>query len=114
MDTLSMVPVKWRFEVKLALRHLMTGGGQTLLTVGAVAAGVIVIIFLTALIFGIRARLTRTLTESISHVTVRVRDLEPVPLAEIQGLENSMSSSSRIEKQAPLRVGAIRRALESI
>lgn len=101
MDTLSIVPVKWRFEVKLALRHLMTGGGQTLLTVGAVAAGVIVIIFLTALIFGIRARLTRTLTESISHVTVRVRDLEPVPLAEIQGLENSMSSSSRIEKQAP-------------
>jgi lipoprotein-releasing system permease protein len=96
----SLVPLKWRFEVKLALRHLTTGGGQTLLTVGAVAAGVIVIIFLTALIFGIRARLTTMLTESISHVTLRVRDLEPVPLSEIQNLENSMSSS-RIEKQAP-------------
>jgi lipoprotein-releasing system permease protein len=96
----SLVPPKWRFEVKLAIRHLTTGGGQTLLTVGAVAAGVIVIIFLTALIFGIRARLTNMLTESIPHVTIRVRDLEPVPLSEIQNLENSMSSS-RIEKQAP-------------
>jgi len=96
----SLVPLKWRFEVKLALRHLTTGGGQTLLTVGAVAAGVIVIIFLTALIFGIRARLTTMLTESIPHVTLRVRDLEPVPLSEIQNLENAMSST-RIEKQAP-------------
>jgi len=96
----SLVPLKWRFEVKLALRHLTTGGGQTLLTVGAVAAGVIVIIFLTALIFGIRARLTTMLTESIPHVTLRVRDLQPVPLSEIQNLENAMSST-RIEKQAP-------------
>jgi lipoprotein-releasing system permease protein len=96
----SLVPLKWRFEVKLAIRHLTTGGGQTLLTVGAVAAGVIVIIFLTALIFGIRARLTTMLTESIPHVTLRVRDLEPVPLSEIQNLENAMSST-RIEKQAP-------------
>ncbi|HEY6412713.1 MAG TPA: FtsX-like permease family protein [Edaphobacter sp.] len=95
-----LVPLKWRFEVKLALRHLTTGGGQTLLTVGAVAAGVIVIIFLTALIFGIRARLTTMLTESIPHVTLRVRDLEPVPLSELQNLENAMSSS-RVEKQAP-------------
>jgi lipoprotein-releasing system permease protein len=100
MSSLSWVPVKWRFETKLALRHLLTGGGQTLLTVGAVAAGVIVIIFLTALIFGLRARLTRTLTESIPHVTVRVKDREPVPLSELEKL-NSPLSSSRIEKQAP-------------
>src|SRR5262252_844571 len=100
MNSLALVPVKWRFEVKLAVRHLLTGGGQTLLTIGAVAAGVIVIIFLTALIFGLRARLTRTLTESIPHVTVRVRDREPVPLSELEDL-NSPLSSSRIEKQAP-------------
>jgi len=52
MSAMSLVPPKWRFEAQLAVRHLVTGGGQTLLTVGAVAAGVIVIIFLTALIFG--------------------------------------------------------------
>src|SRR5215813_9977579 len=100
MNALAWLPRKWRFEATLALRHLLTGGGQTLLTVGAVAAGVIVIIFLTALIFGLRARLTRTLTESIPHVTVRVRAREPVPLSELQDL-NSPLSSSRIEKQAP-------------
>ena len=95
-----MVPAKWRFETTLAVRHLTTGGGQTLLTMGAVAAGVIVIIFLTALIFGMRARLTDMLTEAIPHVTVRVREHEPVPLSEIQNLEDRMSSS-RIERQAP-------------
>jgi lipoprotein-releasing system permease protein len=100
MNSLSWVPVKWRFEANLAVRHLVTGRGQTLLTLGAVAAGVIVIIFLTALIFGLRARLTRTLTESIPHVTVRVRDREPVPLSQLEDL-NSPLSSSRIEKQAP-------------
>jgi lipoprotein-releasing system permease protein len=100
MSALSMVPLKWRFETKLALRHLTTGGGQTLLTMGAVAAGVIVIIFLTALIFGMRAKLTTMLTEKIPHVTVKVRDIEPVPLSEIQDLNGAMSSS-RIEKQAP-------------
>lgn len=100
MSSLSFVPLKWRFEARLALRHLLTGGGQTLLTVGAVAAGVIVIIFLTALIFGMRKKLTETLTENIPHVTVKVRDLEPVPLSELQELGSAMSGS-RIEKQAP-------------
>ncbi|HEX8800650.1 MAG TPA: hypothetical protein VF772_18665, partial [Terriglobales bacterium] len=100
MKLLSLVPPKWRFETTLAVRHLVTGGGQTVLTVGAVAAGVIVIIFLTALFFGIRGKLTTMLTESIPHVTVKVRETEPVPLSEVQDLESAMSSS-RIEKQAP-------------
>ena len=99
MNLLGFVPLKWRFQSRLALRHLMTGGGQTVLTIGAVAAGVIIIVFLTALFFGIRRRLTTTLTESIPHVTIRVRELEPVPLAEIQDLSQAMSSS-RVEKQA--------------
>jgi lipoprotein-releasing system permease protein len=67
---------------------------------GAVAAGVIVIIFLTAMIFGLRARLTESLTETIPHVTVRVRDLEPQTLEELQDLNQAMGSS-RVEKQAP-------------
>ena len=100
MRVLSLVPAKWRFETTLALRHLVTGRGQTVLTIGAVAAGVIVIIFLTALIFGVRLKLTNMLTESIPHVTVKVRETEPVPLSELQDLESAMSSS-RIEKQAP-------------
>lgn len=100
MTGLAFVPLKWRFEARLAVRHLLTGGGQTLLTVGAVAAGVLVIIFLTALIFGMREKITTLLTDAIPHVTVKVRDLEPEPLSEVQDLESRMSSS-RIEKQAP-------------
>lgn len=100
MNASALLPVKWRFEATLALRHLRTGGGQTLLTVGAVAAGVIVIVFLTALIFGLRARLTRMLTESIPHVTVTAREREPIPLSELEDL-NWPLSSSRIERQAP-------------
>ena len=100
MSLISLVPPKWRFETTLALRHLTTGGGQTVLTIGAVAAGVIVIVFLTALIFGIRARLTEILTEQIPHVTVKVKEIEPVPLSELTDLQSAMSSS-RIEKQAP-------------
>jgi ABC-type lipoprotein release transport system permease subunit len=99
MNLLGLVPLKWRFQTRLAVRHQMTRGGQTVLTIGAVAAGVIIIVFLTALFFGIRRRLTTTLTESIPHVTIRVRELEPVPLSEIQ--DQQSMSSSRGEKQAP-------------
>lgn len=101
MSALALVPKKLRFEVMLSVRHLLTGGGQTLLTVGAVAAGVIVIIFLTSLIFGLQKKLTVTLTESLSHVTVRVAEPKPIPLSELTDLEAGMSSSSRIEQQAP-------------
>jgi lipoprotein-releasing system permease protein len=52
------------------------------------------------MIFGLRARLTDVLTEVIPHVTVRVKEPEPVPLEEIQDLNQGMSSS-RVEKQAP-------------
>ena len=96
MRVLSLVPAKWRFETTLALRHLVTGRGQTVLTIGAVAAGVIVIIFLTALIFGVRLKLTNMLTESIPHVTVKVRETEPVPLSELQDLEAAAGSRSRL------------------
>jgi lipoprotein-releasing system permease protein len=100
MSLLSVVPLKWRFEARLALRHLQTGGGQTVLTVGAVAVGVIVIIFLTALIFGMRKKLTVLLTESIPHVIIMVEELQPIPLAELSELGSAMSST-RIERQAP-------------
>jgi lipoprotein-releasing system permease protein len=100
VSMMSLVPLKWRFEARLALRHLTTGGGQTLLTIGAVAAGVVVIIFLTALIFGLQGRMTQTLTDALPHVTVRVKDLEPTPLNEIRNLPDELSSS-RIEQQAP-------------
>lgn len=92
------------FETTLAIRHLRSGGGQTLLTVGAVAAGVVVVIFITSLIFGLRQRITELLTDVIPHVTVTVPDEEPRPLSDIPGGANPGSiPSSRIERQSQKR-----------
>lgn len=96
----TFVPRKVRFETQLALRHLLSGGGQTLLTVSAVAAGVIIVIFITSLIFGLQDRLTELLTDAIPHVTITVEEPEPKPLENVAGAPQGVSSS-RIEKQAP-------------
>ena len=91
-----------RFELRLALRHLRFGGGQTLLTVSAVAVGVSIVIFITALIFGLRQKLTALLIEAIPHITMQVKAVQPRPLAHLPGAA-AEASSSRIEQQAPLQ-----------
>lgn len=96
----TFVPRRLRFETQLALRHLLSGGGQTVLTVSAVAAGVIIVIFITSLIFGLQDRLTELLTDAIPHVTITVEEPEPRPLARITDGSDELSSS-RIEQQAP-------------
>ncbi len=96
----TFVPRKLRFETQLALRHLFSGGGQTLLTVSAVAAGVVIVIFITSLIFGLQENLTELLTDAIPHVTITVEEREPKPLAKVPGAPEG-ASSSRVEQQAP-------------
>lgn len=96
----TFVPRRFRFETQLALRHLLSGGGQTVLTVSAVAAGVIIVIFITSLIFGLQDRLTELLTDAIPHVTISVEEPEPRTLAGVSGGSDELSSS-RIEKRAP-------------
>lgn len=102
MDTLLriLVPRKIRFEAQVAVRHLLSGGGQTLLTVSAVAAGVIIVIFITSLIFGLQERLTELLTDAIPHVTVTVEEPKPKPLSNVPGASAGLSSSE-IEQRAP-------------
>jgi lipoprotein-releasing system permease protein len=94
-----LVPKALRFELCLAVRHLRYGGGQTLLTVSAVAAGVIIVIFITALIFGLRQKMTALLTETIPHITLQVKVVQPTPLADVAGV-SAGASFSRIEHQA--------------
>lgn len=96
----TFVPRKVLFETQLALRHLFSGGGQTLLTVSAVAAGVIIVIFITSLIFGLQDQLTELLTDAIPHVTITVEEPEPKPLEKVAGAQQGVISS-RVEKQAP-------------
>jgi lipoprotein-releasing system permease protein len=99
-----------RFERTLAIRHLRSGGWQTVLTVSAVAAGVILVIFITSLIYGIQARFAELLTDITPHVTVTPRDREPEPLSRIDRRQATSGQpgergiiSSRIERQSPQR-----------
>lgn len=96
----ALIPRSLRFESQLAFRHLLSGGGQTLLTVSAVAAGVIIVVFITSLIFGLQDRLSELLTDAIPHVTITVEEPKPKSLTKIPGAPNQ-PSSSRIEQQAP-------------
>lgn len=101
----ELLPAKIRFETQLAWRHLRSGGGQTLLTIAAVASGVIVVIFIVGVIFGMQRRLTALLTEAITHVTVQVPEGKPIPYADLAGTKavKAGPSSSRSEMQAPQR-----------
>src|SRR5215510_10070847 len=89
----SVVPKAIRFECRLALCHLRAGGGQTLLTISAVAAGVIIVIFITALMFGLRHKLTGVLTETIPHVTLQAREEQPMSPAHLPGATTGLISS---------------------
>lgn len=74
-----------RFESQLAFRHLKSGGGQTFLTVGAVALAVLVIVFITSVIRGVQQRFIVDLIGSIGHIVVRPLEPEPQTLAEALG-----------------------------
>jgi lipoprotein-releasing system permease protein len=65
-----------------------------------VAAGVILVIFITALIFGLRYKMTALLTEAVPHITVQVKTVQPTPLTDIDGAA-VQARSSRVEQQTP-------------
>lgn len=73
------------FEFRVALRHLLTGHGQTELTVGAVAVGVMLVVFLSSLINGMQVGLIDDVVGSIPHVTVEAAIPGATPLWAVDG-----------------------------
>lgn len=67
-----------RYAVKIALRHLMSTPGQTVLLIFGVAIGVSVFVFMSALIGGLATLLTQRTVGNISHVTLEMTDRDPV------------------------------------
>lgn len=65
------------FELKLALRHLRSGGSQTVLIIAGVAMAVTLVIFINGLIRGVQTELTDRITGSLPHVTVEAPELRP-------------------------------------
>jgi lipoprotein-releasing system permease protein len=68
------------FPLTLAMRHLRSGGGQTLLTVGTVTMGVLLVVFASALMYGVRRHVREMLTDTLPHVVVQIHEREPLPL----------------------------------
>lgn len=66
-----------RYEIKVALRYLLSSKLQTGLLIGGVGIGVLVFSFMTALINGLTAFQTEQTVGSIPHVTIEPREREP-------------------------------------
>ncbi|MDQ3253966.1 MAG: ABC transporter permease [Acidobacteriota bacterium] len=98
---LQYVLRRLRFETQVAVRYLISGGGQTLLTIGAVSTGVIIAIFITSVIYGVQASLTSSLTDALPHVTITVEEPTPTTLENITGWGTSGLTSTRVDQQAP-------------
>jgi lipoprotein-releasing system permease protein len=71
------------FELKLAWRHLISGGRQTILTIFAVAIAAMVVLFVQVTISGMQTRLMRDLVGSLSHVTVKPADTLPATMEQV-------------------------------
>jgi lipoprotein-releasing system permease protein len=70
------------FQWFVAIRYLRDARGQSALMLAAVAVGVSVIVFLSALINGLQSSLIESTLGSQPHITLRVRREEPRPLVE--------------------------------
>ncbi|MBL8630118.1 MAG: ABC transporter permease [Rhodospirillaceae bacterium] len=66
-----------RYEVKVALRYLLSSKTQSALLIGGVAIGVLVFCFMTALINGLATFQIEQTVGSIPHITIEPREQEP-------------------------------------
>jgi lipoprotein-releasing system permease protein len=88
------------FEWFVALRYLRDARGQTVLILAAVAIGVSVLVFLSALIGGLQASLIDKTLGSQAHVTLRMpREeatalVEPTPTTAIARLREAAGRSA--------------------
>lgn len=86
-----------KFELRVAWRHLLSGHGQTELTVGAVAVGVVLVVFLSSLINGLQLGLIDDVLGSIPHVVIEAPNPSPKALWQLDGRKSS-NTVTRIEK----------------
>ncbi|CAN5466959.1 ABC transporter permease [soil metagenome] len=91
------------FEWFVALRYMRDAKGQTALILSAVAVGVSVIVFLSALIGGLQASLIEKTLGSQPHITLRVTREEPRPLVE----STATTAISRSVQESPQRLRSI-------
>jgi lipoprotein-releasing system permease protein len=91
------------FEWFVALRYMRDARGQTALILAAVAVGVAVIVFLSALIGGLQASLIEKTLGSQPHVTLRMPREAPRPLV----LPSDQRAIAREIEERPQRLRSI-------
>jgi lipoprotein-releasing system permease protein len=91
------------FEWFVALRYMRDAKGQTALILAAVAVGISVIVFLSALISGLQASLIDKTLGSQPHITLRVPREEPRPLA----TATKTTAITRATQESPQRLRSI-------
>ena len=72
-----------RFEIMLAVRHLTSNKGQTALTVGAVAVGVVAILFIRSVIAGVQLQIVDDLIGSLPAIVVKPVEKNTTRLADL-------------------------------
>lgn len=82
----------------MALRHLLSGGSQTLLILAGVAMAVTLVIFVSGLITGLQRRLIDTIVGSAPHVTLEAPERIPRVPAELPGYENALVVATRQQR----------------
>lgn len=89
-----------RYAAKLALRHLWSTPGQTILLMLGVAVGVSVFVFMSALIGGLATLLTQRTVGNISHITFEMAERDPrrlLPAADAQvAVQKDLSRRAQI------------------
>jgi lipoprotein-releasing system permease protein len=73
--------MRLRFELGLAVRHLISGGWQSVGVCGGVAVAVLLVILVPSIGTGMERHLGRTLSETLAAVTIKPGEREPVALA---------------------------------
>jgi len=92
------------FELRIAWRHLLASHGQTELTVGAVAVGVLLVVFLSSLINGLQSGLVEDVVGSIPHVSVEAATPDAKPLWQVDGRSGAITALEKITTRSK-RIG---------
>ncbi len=85
-------------QERMALRHLLSGGSQTLLILAGVAMAVTLVIFVSGLITGLQRRLIDTIVGSAPHVTLEAPERIPRVPAKLPGYENALVVATRQQR----------------
>lgn len=93
-----------RYAAKLALRHLLSTPGQTVLLMLGVAVGVSVFIFMSALIGGLATLLTQRTVGSISHITFEMAERNPAQILADRGVQVAVQKD--LSRRAQITVWA--------